>query len=212
MNLDKIWRELDKVPTIVFDLDGTVTNFRRIDNKIIREEIFSQNKFVIFIDRLAWSVNQIDVIKNTTIMLVLRLFVYSIFAGKNYKKVIEKYRERYISYSKEEILKNKDVILSLKEKGYHVIILSNNRIADKLYLEEAEITSVNSKYKAMKEIKKDCRIYYFIGNNLMDDIITAKRLGVRGIYIGNSPFIPQRLVYAKIKSLRQLKNIKKSGN
>ena len=79
------YSESNKVPSILFDLDGTITNFEELDNRIIREEIFKDCPIVVAIDKIAWKVNRLDLIKNTTIMLKLRLFVYSLIAGSSYK-------------------------------------------------------------------------------------------------------------------------------
>lgn len=208
------YSESNKVPSILFDLDGTITNFEELDNKIIREEIFKDCPIVVAIDKIAWKVNRLDLIKNTTIMLKLRLFVYSLIAGISYKKVFDEYSKGYVEYSRKEILKHKKLIKALKEKGYHIIVLSNNKMADNLFLEEAEISSVNSKFREIRKIKEYCYIKYFVGNNLMDDIVPAFLYNVKSVYVGKSKaaiWISKFLNAKNIRSLECLKKIKKSG-
>lgn len=209
MNLDYGY----KVPTIIFDLDGTITDFEKIDNRIIREEIFSNCNIVLAIDKLAWDFNRLDILKNTTIMLKLRLFLYSILSKVEYSKVLNRYNDLYLRYSKQYILKHKKLIKFLKAKGYHIIVLSNNKLADNLYLEEAEITSVNSKLKALQKLKKYCDIECFVGNNLMDDIIPAKANAIVPIYRGRSPLkkVLKKFKILTIPKIECLKKFKKSG-
>ena len=144
---------LRKIPVIVFDLDGTVTDFEKIDNEIIRNQIFKNHKVVLFLDKMAWKVNEQDIIKNTTIMLKLRLFVYSLISFLNFKEVLEEYEKLYIHYTAVDILKHIPYFNKLKQKGYHVIIISNNKIVDKLLIKLVEIYSVESKMKALKDLQ-----------------------------------------------------------
>lgn len=212
MNFD--YKDSSKIPAILFDLDGTITNFEELDNKIIREEIFSECPLVVAIDKIAWKVNRLDLIKNTTIMLKLRLLVYSLIAGLNYKKVLGIYSKCYVEYSRIEILKHKKLLMALKRKGYHIIVLSNNKMADNLFLEEAEISSVESKFREIRKIKESCYIKYFVGNNLMDDIIPSFLYNIKSIYVGKSKaviWLSKFLNSRNISSLECLSKIKKSG-
>lgn len=131
--------------------------------------------------------------KNTTIMLKLRLFVYSIIACLKFSDVLAEYEKLYTKYTAKEILKHVSYFNELKKNGYHIIILSNNKIVDKLLIRSVEIYSVESKMKALKKLQENCFVRYMIGNNLIDDIIPAYMLGIKYKYVGKKlKFIKNR--------------------
>ena len=42
--------------TIIFDFDGTLTHFRKIDNMIIKD-IFYGHNLILFLDKFLWLIN-----------------------------------------------------------------------------------------------------------------------------------------------------------
>ena len=175
---------LRKVPVIVFDLDGTVTDFRKIDNKIIRNHIFKNHKLTLALDKIAWKINEQDIIKNTTLMLKFRLLLYSLISGSNFKAVFEEYKVMYTELTMKEILKRLPYFKSLEEKGYHVIIISNNKITDRILIKSVEIYSTRSKILALENLQESCFIRLMVGNNLLDDIIPSYFHGIDYRYVG----------------------------
>ncbi len=60
---------------LVFDFDGTISNFKEIDSKIIFE-LFNNSSLVKFLDKILWWVNEKDIIRNSMLLLKLRILVY----------------------------------------------------------------------------------------------------------------------------------------
>lgn len=48
---------------LIIDLDGTLIDFEKIDNAIIKE-LFSGNSFISIVDKILWKVNKLDVLGN----------------------------------------------------------------------------------------------------------------------------------------------------
>lgn len=168
---------------IIFDLDGTITDFRLIDNEIITDMF--KSKFVLFLDKILWRINEQDVLKNTMIFLKIRLLLYSIFSGKNYAKIMKRYREEYFFKTYSEFRKMYELLLVIA-KRYEVIILSNNEFSKGIEYGKITVTNSKSKHLSLLKFMKTYDIKYFVGNNLLDDILTVKGTSIRSIYVGKS--------------------------
>ena len=71
------------IPNLVIsDFDGTLYNFKKIDNKII-QDIFSDHKAVLVIDKILWKINALGIFGNSMIGLKLRFLVYSLLTFEN---------------------------------------------------------------------------------------------------------------------------------
>ena len=168
---------------IIFDLDGTITDFRLIDNEIITDMF--KSKFVLFLDKILWRINEQDVLKNTMIFLKIRLLLYSIFSGKNYVKIMKRYREEYFFKTYSEFRKMYELLIVIA-KRYEVIILSNNEFSKGIEYGKITVTNSKSKHLSLLKFMKTYNIKYFVGNNLLDDILTVNGTSIRSIYVGKS--------------------------
>lgn len=177
-----------KKKTIVFDLDGTLSDFERIDHEII-EKLFPNFKLVKFVDKIAWFVNKKDVLKNTMPILILRLGFYAVMSGKNVKKVLNMYRQEYFFKTYDAISKIYQQLLPLYNK-YRIRIISNNKYSKGIQYKKAKVKYMSSKLKFVNCLKKNNHdIIYVVGNNLCDDVLTAKLSNNKSIYIGKNKFI-----------------------
>lgn len=175
-----------KQEAIIFDLDGTITDFKSIDHEIISSMFTS--KIILFLDRVLWRINETDILKNTMLILKIRLFLYSIFSGKNYFKILEKYKQEYFFKTYNEFRKKYKLLKSLNE-SYAVIILSNNEYSKGVNYQGISVTSSRSKYTSILKLMRKYDIKYFVGNNLFDDIFTVKGTNIKSIYVGKNNFV-----------------------
>lgn len=175
-----------KQEAIIFDLDGTITDFRTIDSEII-SSMFS-SKIVLFLDRVLWRINETDILKNTMLILKIRLFLYSIFSGKSYFKILNNYRREYFFKTYNEFRKKYEVLKSLS-KRYVVIILSNNEFSKGVKYQEISTINSSSKYSSILKLMKIYDIKYFVGNNLIDDVLSVKGTNIKSIYVGKNSFV-----------------------
>ncbi len=190
---------------ILFDLDGTVfEDFLKADKEYI-EKTFKKKYLVLLIDKIARVINSFDILSNNMKMLKLRLLIYSLFSFKKYNKVLEDYENWYIDIAS-SYLKNKTriSISRLKDMGFNIIIISNNSFASKISLNDICLVTPKSKKSYIKTLFSDIsnNICYFVGNNYIDDICTAKKCNVKSIYVGKSKFVSKKANYAVI-SLKQ---------
>lgn len=180
---------------IVIDVDGTIINFKRIDNIIIRD-IYGKSKIVTFIDKLLWKINSLDVISNNIIILNLRILLYSIISFINPFKAFILYSFKYEELAKREVTKNLlNNIEYLKTLADEVVFATHDFHA--YCLEKVLNTRVitkNKKYFIPKLYKK-YDIKYVIGNNYIDDILPGKKLkkekgqNTKVVYIGKSKLL-----------------------
>lgn len=177
-----------KKKTIVFDLDGTLSNFEKIDNTII-DLIFSDSKTVMLLDKFLWSINRLEIFKNSMWLLKFRIIVYSILAKKKIKECIDKYRLEYFIRTYHYIKDNYEKYVVFLKTKYNVKIISNNIFAKGLEYKGVKVYCNTSKLKHFRHLKKRNNIEYVIGNNLIDDIITGKLASAKAIYLGKNKFV-----------------------
>ncbi|MEG0873002.1 MAG: hypothetical protein RSE00_05515 [Clostridia bacterium] len=187
---------------IIFDLDGTFSSsFKCIDNIIISRWLFEKERASVkVLDRILWHFNNLDIFPNTTRMLVLRLKLYTFLNGQtNYKEVMARYKKQYVMLTQICCDKNLEIIETLKnDYNYDIIVLSNNAFALDIKIPNVEIYSVRSKRKFLSVISEMFQIDFFVGNNFLDDIMSARHAGVKSIYMGKS-----KLVYIFLKGMRK---------
>lgn len=177
-----------KKKTIVFDLDGTISDFENIDHEIVNE-IFPNSKIVKLIDRIAWCINRKDIIKNTMLILMIRLALYSFISCKSLKKVFNKYRQEYFFKTYKDLRKIYPRLEELSKK-YRIRIISNNKYSSGIKYKKIKVRYMSSKLNFIRCLKKNRHnILYIIGNNLCDDILVAKSLNDKSIYVGKNSFV-----------------------
>lgn len=176
-----------KIKSLIFDFDGTVSYFEANDH-IIVDTIFGKNKIVHFIDKMLWNINRLDVIKNSMTMLKIRIWFYSLFSGKSYKQNLATYRQEYFFLGLYDLRRITEKLLELS-KEYKVFILSNNEYSLSIENKGIKICNVKSKFDFIKKIIRRYKICFVVGNNLVDDILPAKKLNIDSVYIGRSKFV-----------------------
>ena len=174
--------------TIVFDLDGTLSNFEKIDNQII-DMLYGNSKIVMLLDKFLWSINRFEILKNSMWLLKFRLIIYSIFAGKNIEESLKKYHIEYFTLTYHDIKYNYENYLKRLKNKYKIRILSNNMFAKGLEYSGLRVICNTSKRKHIKVFKKYHDMDYIVGNNLFDDIFTGSMKGIKTIYLGKSEFV-----------------------
>lgn len=189
---------------IIFDLDGTIdgqikvltngktkvnnVNSRTIDNIII-DELFEKNKFINLIDSILWKINELDIISNNMWLFSLRIFIYSMFTGKKCKKSLEYYEKIYVELMKKYVVeKYNEEISNLRKLGFELMIFSQN-IYTKALEEYIPIKAVANKRKHILKLSHETKIAYLVGNNYVDDICLAHKVGAEAIYVGKSKLL-----------------------
>ena len=164
------------IPNLVIsDFDGTLYNFKKIDNKII-QDVFSDHKVVLVIDKILWKINALGIFGNSMIGLKLRLFIYSLLTfNLTYRHVYISYAVMYKRLAKKKYKRKLWLIRQIEKKGYTFIILTNNRFTRDMDTEHIIYTS--KKRRVLKEYPPE----YLIGDNFWDDYRNSPK-GTRRCY------------------------------
>lgn len=180
---------------IVIDIDGTIMDFKSIDNNIVNN-VFGKSKLVTFFDKILWKINSLDVISNNIIILNLRILFYSIISFTNPFKAFILYSFKYEELAKIQVTKK---LLSdidyLKTLADEVVFVTHDFHA--YCLEKVLNTRIITKNKIVffPRLHKQYDIKYVIGNNYMDDILPGKKLrkengqNIKVVYIGKSKLL-----------------------
>ncbi len=185
-------------PLIIIDIDGTITNFREIDRKIIYK-LFQKNPIVMLLDQLLWKINSLDYITNSFWIFKFRIYIYSLLSFSSFKIRISEYKKEYLKESKKDFdIYLKEYHSVLKNLGLDILLLSHDEFA--CYLGR-EVHSVKNKKKyVLKNIYGKYDIVYMVGNNYMDDIKLGLQLrkkrkklkdtnSIKVVYIGKSKYL-----------------------
>lgn len=185
---------------ILFDVDGTVTNFERIDHLAI-SKCFRTSKIVVWLDKLLWCINRLDLVANNFPLFKLRIWIYSVLSFSNYKANLKMYETVYVEETKKEIAKYyADEHERLKCLNMEIRFLSNNQLDTST---SSYIITVKNKGKyVMKNIYGKYDIVYVVGNNWSDDVrlglkLRKKNKTTRAVYIGKSRFLIEFLLKKK---------------
>lgn len=185
---------------ILFDVDGTVANFERIDNLAI-SKCFKASKIVMWLDKLLWCINRLDLVANNFPLFKLRIWIYSLLSHSNYKANLKMYETVYVKETKEEIAKYyKNQHKRLKHLNMEIRFLSNNQLDTSA---SSYIINVKNKGKyVMENIYGKYDIIFVVGNNWSDDIRLGLKLRKKNkvtypVYIGKSKFLIKFLLKKK---------------
>lgn len=185
---------------ILFDVDGTVTNFERIDN-IAVSKCFKTSKIVMWLDKLLWCINRLDLIANNFPLFKFRIWIYSLLSFSNYKANLKVYETVYVEETKKEIAKYyASQHERLKRLNMEIRFLSNNQLDTST---SSYIITVKNKGKyVMKNICGKYDIVFVVGNNWSDDVrlglkLRKKNKTTRPVYIGKSKVLIKFLLKKK---------------
>lgn len=192
---------MERKKLILIDLDGTMYDFKIHDNKIIKE-MFGRYILVMFLDRVLWYVNNLDLISNKFYIFKIRIFIYSVLSFSSFKENISKYAKKYQEYVKGDFFNNyTKYIKKLNKDDVRVVFVTNNPITK--YLEKCfnvKVIVFKSNNKSIPLLLKDNDIVLVIGNNFSDDILTSYKVNgyyqkmltdkkTKSIYVGKSKIV-----------------------
>lgn len=198
-------------PLIIIDVDGTITNFKKIDNEII-SDMYKDNRLVIALDKLLWKLNGLDYFTNKFFVFKLRMFFYSLLSLSGYRFNMIKYQKEYVTKTKESFKGYFDTLHSIIENmGYETLLISHDRFAKNV---DKNIVCVRDKESyVLNNVYSSYDVIYVVGNNYMDDI----RLGLKLrdlnsklnlniqtniVYIGKSRYLIEKVLKGKpVKSV-----------
>lgn len=200
---ERIFLQSENQKAIILDLDGTLIDFKTIDNLIINS-VFEKNLFIKYLDLFLWIFNGLDIFPNRNGMLKIRLAMYSFFSKYKSNDLFEIYKKIYVNEVKKEIIFKEILLESLEKMGYKVFIISNNNLSKKVNHQDI-IVPKEKKEVEIKKIMENYHVKYFIGNNYSDDIAIAKKLDIMPIYIGESCLVKK--MSNKQKKFYCIKNI-----
>lgn len=180
--------------TIVFDIDGTLFNFKKFDTDFVRNQLFKSKKTVLVLDKILWFMNSLDFFENSMSMLKIRVWIYSILSGCSYKLALELYMNAYQKALKSELEGAFEDIHNLARNcGFNLITISNNIFAKEVVEASYDVECIVpkdhfiSRVTMYKKLHTKYNIAYVVGNNYMDDIRPASKLdSVKSIYVGRS--------------------------
>ena len=181
-------------PLIIIDVDGTYYDKFKEDDKEIIKTIFKNNRFINFIDSIAWYFNSFDILSNTEYILKLRLKFYSVLTNKKISNILERYKELY-QVNLSINIKQKEKIMERLQKKYTVILISSNMYSGDVLSDLTNLRCYKVKNnKERKALLNGVRMCYgelvaIVGNNYMDDIKMADFFNCKSVYIGKSKLI-----------------------
>ena len=123
---------LQESKLLIVDLDGTLIDFEKIDNMIIKQ-LFPDSRIIDTIDNILWKVNRLDVLGNGYASLKIRLAVYSMFSKYTLKECKRMYGAMYEELARVELASVYASTLSkIIANGYKVAIVTRNVYAKNL--------------------------------------------------------------------------------
>ena len=183
---------MDSFASVFIDVDGTLFDtFKKEDKRIIRK-MFGSNPFIIVIDAILWFINSFDFIPNSFKILKLRFYIYMIFSFKSYKYIITTYEEEYKKSLKQCLKMIDESKLKKLHLKYDLHVITNNPYSLDIcidFFNHAVFCKNNGqRLRNVSNIitEKNSKENFMIGNNFADDIFLAKKLGISSCYIGKS--------------------------
>lgn len=193
-------------PLVIIDVDGTITDFNRIDHEIIFS-MYKKNKFVLAFDKILWKINGLDYITNKMWVFKFRIFLYSILSLSSYRLNMIKYQKSYVAKTKQDFNKYFDMLHPIIiNKGYELLLISHDRFAG--CVDENIVPVRDKKSYVINNIYSNYDVIYVVGNNYMDDIklglelqklnkILNTNTQTNIVYIGKSHFLINKVLVNK---------------
>jgi len=184
---------------IVFDIDGTLKDLVREHKEALKKAVNGfvkgkklRKKFVFGLDEIAMWFVKSGVLPTNGRMQRILITIYSIILCENIANFKESYK---FFYEKENILFNesKELLdeLLLTKEVYFVTVNKQNYNLEKQGISQDRIiyTLVEKKKKAYQRLFGEKGLdeskVVIIGDNLFDDISSAKKLGVKSLLVNN---------------------------
>lgn len=190
-------------PLIIIDVDGTVTDFKRIDNEIILD-MYQKNKLVMLLDKVLWKINSLDYFTNKFWVFKLRIFMYSIFSLSGYKFNMIKYQKKYVQKTREDFKMFFEVLHPMiRDMGYETLLLSHDRFANNV--DENIVWVKDKKNYVLNSVYSSYDVIYIVGNNYTDDIKLGlkvcelnlklnENMQTNVVYIGKSKYLINKVL------------------
>ncbi len=197
----------------IFDIDGTITDFYKIDRDIILK-MYGKNKIISVLDNILWKINSLDIVTNRFLVFKIRMLFYSLVNGTSYKEDMEIYKSEYVYKAKkyfDDFMKKE--YISLKENSLSVRLLTCDPF-DGFFDEGVTIVQSKRRYVLDNVYGKYDKVY-IIGNNYMDDIKVGLNLRskmndetkVSIFYIGNSKLLKKLIKNKKVNICSSLSEV-----
>ena len=181
---------------IIFDIDGTLKDLCKEHTNAVKlalrqfEVGKSRNGVILAINRAAMYLVKTGLISTNTSKQNFLVKVYALIAGV---KIVEFYEQYFENYTKElclfdgtyELLAE----LNTKKDVYFATINKQNYNLEECGIPQDRIMYTEGAFKAatynklLKRFNLECHQVFIVGDNLFDDILSAKRLGVKCLLI-----------------------------
>lgn len=196
----------------IVDIDGTITDFYKIDHNII-STMYSNNRMIAILDKVLWKINSMDIITNSFAIFKIRILIYSIIYGTKYSENMKKYKMEYVKHAKkyfEHFMQNE--YLTLKSNGYDILLLSCDSF-DSCLNNKIKVVKNKRRYALKNILKGNYSNIYVIGNNYMDDIRIGLDLRKKSrflqkvhiFYVGNSSIVKTIIRNKKVITCHTIK-------
>ena len=184
----------------LFDMDDTLKDFTNEDkiilnkiHKILKIDNTIRCKFLNLINKLAFMIKNTGLIKTNLNILDVRLKLYSKFLGVS----LSKYSKEYYKVLDEVVVLfagTTKVIKTLIENNCNIFIITNNPTSKKIaidlgvpilniYVLSKEENKEKIISRIIKEKNLDKELTVMVGDNLIEDIYSAKKNNIDTIWI-----------------------------
>lgn len=200
----------------IIDIDGTVTDFYKVDREII-SQLYGTNKLIKLLDKILWKINSLDIITNRFFIFKMRIRLYSFLNKSNYSEDFETYKAEYVTKAKkyfQDFMDKKYV--TIKEKGVEVLLLTCDPFDG--FCEESVTVVQNKCGYVIDNVLGRYNKIYVIGNNYMDDIkiglILRSKMTEHGkvtiFYVGMSSILKKMLKNKDVLICKNLAEVVKN--
>lgn len=199
MNINMIHiNTLNKIKVVILDIDGTLKDLCLEHNEALVQTLNMsgvkkwRKNIILCLNEIAMNIVKTGIFPTNGIMQRCLLFVYSIIAGVRLKKFSNNY---YINYAKQvKVFNNVNDILNSLSSDKKVFFVTVNK--QNYNLEECGISSnniiyatntfkVNAYKKLIKKLGIPKEQVIIIGDNLFDDLLSAKLLRSNCLLVNN---------------------------
>lgn len=182
------------ISTVIFDIDGTIRDLASEHSNSLMSTLRDINgrriskKLVIYIDKIAMCIIKLGVLPTNVKMQRMLLYIYSLLLVYSYKKL----RDEYFKYYEDQSMFFRpmlEVIDELIKSSIDVKFVTANVYNELLERKEIFYGRINCNHKAKKcdvykaNMKVEPYKVLIVGDNLIDDIFSAKKLGTHYLLV-----------------------------